>query len=199
MDHAKSYDKPAGAIAALTDRVITEAVLEHAGIVGRQVLLGRKAVITPSGYDYLRRNRVVVTRAGSPVRNDLPGVVISINCDALADSAAKVVSWSRVSVASEVEAAARAIPMAATTRVACCGGEPGIVACLVNRHRGMRAAVVNSNCSMDAIWRQMNPNVVCFSPEHWSLAAVWQLLRQFTACSPEVPASWKEVPEGVRT
>jgi len=177
----------------LNEKVVTEAVLEAANTAGRTVSLLAGAIITPSGYDYIRRNGVVLSSAVQTVTEKGIGILIAVGEARTATAAASALCWSVVDADCEVEAAENAVLSANSKPVVCCGGEPSIAACLINRDRKLRAAVVTVDTNMDLLHRTMNPHVVCMDPIGWSFTGLRNLLRRMSARTVDVPAGWKEL------
>jgi hypothetical protein len=175
--------------------VITEDVLATAQAAGRLVSLPSGAVLTPSGRDYIRKHGVRLSSAvAARQESRLRGLLITVGTVASATAAAVATGWKTDRVSVETDAVPMALQHAAEGRVIC-GGEPSIVACLLNRESGLRAAVVTKQTDLAALQTAMNPQVICFASEGWSYADVRRLLQSLK--SPlDVPAGWNERPAG---
>ena len=184
-----------GEHSTLNARVITEDALAAAGVSGRTVSIPAGAVITPSGHDYIRRHRVSVTNGAAEKSEDASGVLIVVGSCSAASSAATSARWSVIEAGCEFDAAYKA----QKTRkqlprpVICCGGQPAVVACLLNRNRELRAAVVAPDTDFVLLSESMNPHVVCMDSSGWSFAAFRRLFRQVDGSDLVAPSNWKEL------
>lgn len=178
-------------------RVISENVLITANAAGRAISLSPGAVITPSGRDYIRKNGVRMTSdVGGKTNSVVSGTVIVIG-DSSTSSAASAAGWNTVTATSEFEAAALATEKLSTGLVTTFGGEPSVVACLLNRNPVVRAAVVTRTTNLMTLTTVMNPQIVCLDSMGWSFAELLRLLRGLTLTS-MVPKHWKEITGGNR-
>lgn len=181
-------------VVRIDNKVITEEVLVKAQAGGRAVALSPAAVMTPSARDFIRRNGV---RLASRVQGSAAatnGLLIGIGSETLANSAAGAAGWKTLVTATEIEAATIAaqheVPGVVTY-----GGEPSVVACLLNRNAAMRAAVVTRSTDLVTLTAVMNPQVVCLESSGWSFGELLRLLRALST-SASVPATWKELSAG---
>lgn len=176
--------------------VITEEVLTTAQAAGRLVSLPSGAVLTPSGRDYIRKHGVRLSSAVTARPESRPqGLLVTVGTVASATAAAVATGWKTDRVSVETDAVPLALQHAANGRVICCGGEPSIVACLLNRESVLRAAVVTKQTDLAVLQTAMNPQVICLASEGWSHADVRRLLQSLK--SPlDVPAGWIERPAG---
>lgn len=182
----------------LNERVITEAVLESAGAAGRTVCLPGNAIITPSGHDYIRRNAVKVSGAATGDAPAVDSLLISIGNCAVAKAAAASAHWPYVVAGCEVDAARKAVTGLGSGAVVCCGGEPSVIACLINRDSSRRAAVVGIQTDLDRLCRAMNPGVICVESSGMSFGRLQNLLRRCSQRNADLPAGWKELTGGSR-
>lgn len=179
-------------------RVVSEDVLAKANAAGRAISLSSGAVITPSGRDYIRKNGirlasdVVGGKSGKPVG----GTFIVIGNDATT-SAASAAGWKLLTAKSEFDAAAMTAEKLTTGLVASFGGEPSVVACLLNRNPTVRAAVVTRTTNLATLTTVLNPQVVCLDSACWSFAELLRLLRGLSL-SAAIPKNWKELTGGDR-
>lgn len=187
----------------ISDRAVTEAVLEAAGAAGRTISLVRGAVLTPSGRDYLRRHKVRLAgsvlmpspaSAASPAAT--PGLLIVCGRESTARSAAAVRNWTIREVSDEFAAARAALEVVPKRRVVCAGCEPNIVACVLNRNADVRAAVLEQATGMDRLLDRFQPHVVCLQASGWSLLPLTRLLERLQRPIQQ-PAGWLEVQSGV--
>ena len=77
------------------------------------------------------------------------------------------------------------------------GGEPSIVACVLNRNPAVRAAGITRSTNLAALTSLMNPQVVCLDSTAWSFAELLRLLRGLSM-SAAIPKHWKELAGGDR-
>ncbi len=180
---------------SISSRVLSEKVLITANAAGRAISLQPGTVITPSGRDYIRKNDVRLTSdvsgTGSATRS---GVFIAIGTHATT-SAASAAGWKALTATTEFDGANLASQHAATGMVACCGGEPSVVACILNRNPAIRAAVITRATNLVTLATMMSPQVVCLDSSGWSFGDILRLLRSLAA-PPLTPAHWKEISAG---
>ncbi len=179
----------------LRDRVISEAVLSSAQAGGRTVSLPQGAVITPSGRDYIRKNRVTVSSAVGGASVGVSGLVVSLQTIATVTSAASASGWKVSSTSSIFDAAATVLKEFHAQPVVCIGSEASAVACLVNRDSRIRAAVVGRPELLAMLTSLMNPNVWCLDGAGWSFADYQKLLRS-VGRNAEKPTGWEELVAG---
>lgn len=173
-------------------RVVSENVLTSANAAGRAITLAAGAVITPSGRDYIRKNGVrLVSDVGLKNSASNGGTFISIG-DITTSSAAAAAGWKMLTAPTEFGAAALASEKLATGIVTSFGGEPSVVACLLNRNPAVRAAVVTRTTNLATLTSVMNPQVVCLDSTGWSFAELLRLLRGLSMSS-VIPKQWKEI------
>lgn len=177
---------------SIVSRVVSENVLLAANAAGRAITLVPGAVITPSGRDYIRRNGVrLASNVGQANAVSSGGTFISIG-DITTSSAAAAAGWKLFTAQTEFSAATLAIEKMATGMVTSFGGEPSVVACLLNRNPAVRAAVVTRTTNLAALTGVMNPQVVCLDSTGWSFAELLRLLRGLSMSS-VIPKQWKEI------
>ena len=182
---------------SIGSRVVSENVLITANAAGRAISLAAGAVITPSGRDYIRKNGVRLTSdVGGKSVTSIGGTFIVIG-DNSNSSAASAAGWNTLIVKSGFDAAALASEKLTSGMVASFGGEPSIVACLLNRNPAVRAAVVTRTTNLAALTSVMNPQVVCLDSTSWSFAELLRLLRGLSM-SAAIPKQWKELAGGNR-
>lgn len=194
---------PDDGVLRISDRAVTEAVLEAAGAAGRTISLVRGAVLTPSGRDYLRRHKVRLAgpllmpspaaAAASPAAT--PGLLIVCGRESTARSAATVRNWTIREVVDEFAATRAALEVLPKRRVVCVGCEPNIVACVLNRNPDMRAAVLEQATGMERLLDRLQPHVVCLQTSGWSLLPLTRLLERLQRPIQQ-PAGWLEVQTG---
>ena len=178
-------------------RVVSENVLITANAAGRAISLSPGAVITPSGRDYIRKNAVrMASDVGGKNNGAVSGTFIVIGGSSTS-SAASAAGWKTVTATTEFEAATLASEKLTTGLVTSFGGEPSVVACLLNRNPAVRCAVVTRTTNLMTLSSVMNPQVVCLDSTGWSFAELLRLLRGLTLSS-MVPKHWKELTGGNR-
>ena len=193
-----SSDTTTAPVAVLQQKVITEDTLAAAGAAGHSLAIPQGAIITPSGHDYIRRHAVSISSGLPSAEATTTGSLISVGDCSTAASAASAVHWNIVVAGCEFEAAAEAEKVAASHPVACCGRQPSITACVMNRNTNLRAAVVTQSTDMDLLVSAMNPQVICLDANGWTFTELRRLFQQMTTASSETPAGWKELAGGVR-
>ena len=186
---------PTEQIISISSRVLSEKVLVTANAAGRAISLQPGTVITPSGRDYIRKNGVRLTSDVSGTGSaSLSGVFIAVGTHATT-SAASAAGWKALTASTEFDAASLASQHAAAGIVACCGGEPSVVACILNRNPAIRAAVITRATNLVTLITVMSPQVVCLDSSSWSFGDILRLLRSL-AVPPCRPAQWKEISAG---
>ena len=183
----------------ITGKVITHDVLSSANAAGRQIILQQGAVITPSGRDYIRKHAVRISSQARTASAPGAGLVIGIGSTTASQiTAAAAAGWKTLAVASEVAAAEAALSSLSQGIVVCCGGEPSVVCCMLNRNPAVRAALVTRNTNLAALTTVMNPQVICLDSAGWSFGETLKLLRVLagTAGTGAVPKDWQELTAG---
>ena len=185
----------AGITINISSRVLSEKVLVTANAAGRAISLQPGTVMTPSGRDYIRKNGVRLTSdvsgSGSASQS---GTFVAIGTHTTT-SAAAAAGWKAITASAEFDAASLASQHAATGIVVCCGGEPSVVACLLNRNPAVRAAVISRTTNLVTLITVMSPQVVCLDSSGWSFGDILRLLRSL-GTPPLTPANWKEIAAG---
>ena len=176
-------------------KVITEDNLAAAGAAGQKISVPAGAIITPSGHDYIRRHAVTISSNLPVDRIAATGLVIIVgNCSA-AVTAAETAKWSTVSATCEFDAARQA-QSKILQPVVCCGGEPSITACLLNRDTKLRSAIVTQKTDIGQLNSVMNPQVICLDSSGWTVTELLRLFRQMSAIDRTTPANWQEIAGG---
>ncbi|MBL8808765.1 MAG: hypothetical protein JNM43_01200 [Planctomycetaceae bacterium] len=179
----------------IRERVISESVLVTAQAAGRTVSLLQGAVITPSGRDYIRKNRVTLSSGVGSAAVSVTGLVISLRAAATVSAAASATGWKTASTESVFAAAGTVIREFQTQPVVCIGDDSSVVACLVNRDTRVRAAVIGRPELVTTLTSVMNPNVWCIDGAGWSFADYQRLLRS-VGRNAEKPTGWEEIAAG---
>jgi hypothetical protein len=173
-------------------RVITGDVLTAARAGGRTITVPAGAVFTPTGRDFIRKHQVRIASASSGGQQAATGgFLITIGPLSTCCTAAQAAGWKTEVVGDEHAAAALAATKLQSGVVACCGGEPSIVACLLNRNPATRAAVITRNTNLQTLSAVMSPQVVCLESSGWSFGELLKLMRLLTAGSQ--PRGWREL------
>jgi hypothetical protein len=177
-------------------RVVSEAILDAAKAAGRSISLQSGAIVTPSGRDFIRRHNVTI--AGSPAAKTTvatTGSFIAVGSLPTCQSAASAAGWKVIAAGSEFEAAEIARKTLKSGLVISCGGEPSVVACLLNRSSEVRAAVITKATNLLTLTTVMSPHVVCLDASGWSFGDILKLLRSLAVVS-QTPTTWNELPAG---
>jgi len=182
---------------SINNRVVSENVLKVANAAGRTILLQPGTVITPSGRDFIRKNGVRLTSIVAGTSSVVAGGTFITVGDGTTSSAATAAGWKTLTAPSENAAAGLASETLATGMVASFGGEPSVVACLLNRNPAVRAAVVTRTTDFSKLTSVMNPQVICLDSLGWSFAELLRLLRGISMSS-MVPKHWQELTGGYR-
>ena len=178
----------------LSQRVITEDVLAEQIAPGATVVVPTDAVLTPSGRDYIRRHRIVISSVPSvAVSGSFGGLVLVVGDMNSMSSAAKSAGWAIDSVAGNFDAANLIAQKDAEQRTVCCSDQPSVIACLVNRNTQRRAAVVTSETCLSGLLNDMNPDTVCLSVKGWSFIELRRMLKKLSGNGGALPAGWKEL------
>jgi len=182
----------------ISSRVVSENVLLEAQASGRSISIEQGAIITPSGRDFIRRNNVrVSSQIGGRSAGAMTGTLITVGANSIVQSAASTAGWKALTASTEFEAASLASANLINGRVVCSGGEPSLLACLLNRNNAVRAAVVTRGTHLATLTAVMNPQIVCLDSSAWSFGDVLKLLRGLSAAdSVFVPANWRELTAG---
>lgn len=181
-------------VVRIDNKVITEEVLVKARAAGRAVALSPAAVMTPSARDFIRRNDVRLASRAQGSAAATSGLLIGIGSETLAFSAAGAAGWKTLATASEIDAAT-IVSRQEVPAIVTCGGEPSVVACLLNRNPAMRAAVITRSTNLVTLATVMNPQVVCLESFGWSFGELLRTLRSLST-SGLVPTTWKELSAG---
>ncbi len=196
LSDAQKPDPLTAAPVVISGHVISEHVLASANVAGKQIVISPGAVFTPSGRDFVRKNGVrLSSKLAGQSEMAGSGLLVLIGNAPTATAAAASVGWKVETAKTEHEAATIAESHLQKQVVACMGGEPSLVACLLNRNPSVRAAVVTKNTSMAVLGKSMNPHVVCFESAGWSFAETMRLLKSLRKSS-AAPAGWMELRAG---
>ncbi len=173
-------------------KVVSEDVLVAARATGKAITLQPGAIITPSGKDFIRKNGITV--AGSALSKPAiasTGTFIVVGSNSVCQSAASAAGWKIAAVSGEHDAALAASQSLKGGITVTCGGEPSVVACLLNRNQDVRAAVITKATNLNTLTTVMSPHVVCLDSSGWSFGDILKLLRSLSAAN--WPQGWKEI------
>ncbi len=173
-------------------KVVSEDILVAARAAGRTIVLQAGAIVTPSGKDYIRKNDITV--AGSALNKPVTvstGTFIVIGSNSTCQSAASATGWKTSAVSNEHDAALAASQSLKNGITVTCGGEPSVVACLLNRNPDVRAAVITKATNLLTLTTVMSPQVICLDSSGWSFGDILKLLRSLSAANR--PQGWKEI------
>lgn len=180
----------------ITGRVISENVLIAANAAGRAISLQSGAVITPSGREFIRKNNVRMTsQVGGKSTPSAAGTFIAVGPNTGIHAASVAAGWKTIAAVTEFDAASVAAENLGVGIITCCGGEPSVVACLLNRNPAVRAAVISRTTNLVTLITVMSPQVVCLDSSGWSFGDILRLLRSLAAPS-STPGHWKEISGG---
>lgn len=186
-------------------KVITADCLKHNLIGNTQILIGSNSIITPSARDVLRERNIDWSRATAKTSVNSGGARWSV---AVIDSTAAVeaamtdlekrteVCWQRQSggdVRSTVTRLLSDCELDNTDGTVVITREPELAACLANRHRRVRAAVVRDVQHVKNIRQQIAANLFCLDANRLTFIEIRNLL---TAISngpvPKIPDEWSD-------
>jgi len=177
----------------LSRPVITADLLNEQVKPGQAVCIGPKSLLTPSAKDWLRQHQVDwqrgSTRGGDPSSPVMRGQLLLSAITPTARGAADIVfrslpHWQRqiVGDANEAaEAAVRALTAAECDRVLLTSSNADLVACLANRSRTVRAAVVTSAEHVRRLEACLSPNLWIVDPAGRSLMELRNIFRSCVA------------------
>ena len=189
----------------LTEKVITQELLERRLQNARQLVLGPTSILTPSARDFLRSRHVECNRqaAGQSTgrqKSRWKAIVVQSN-----SALSRVLNdlqesdrsgWCRESADctnSAVKAALSALGGAEVDGVVVFAGQGALVACLANRDGQVRAAVVNDVSSINQAKSLMGANLVVVNAAGKSYYELRSLLRTLVdGDAPRPPAGWME-------
>lgn len=179
----------------LTDAVITADVLAEKITNGSQVVVGERAIVTPSARDWLRHNKVELihgaaaasTEAMAAIDTRSDKLVITHSMGQTIDRVLEDASrqsnggWNQKNVESASEAAKKAIGefrRESSRLIVVLTSEPAVVACLANRNEKVRAAVVVDAAAVARVKSGLDGNVFVIDPAGRSFFELRNILRQ---------------------
>lgn len=192
--------KTPGAI-VLTEKVITAELLEKEQSRGGRIVVGAKAIITPSARDYLKQNRIELSREttgrttkveSSVAKWKLIVVTGPKNLNSVLDETA----WSRELAGCDVDAVDRAVSSicrADAAGVVVLTSKPETVACRANRNSKVRGAAVENISRLRKVRAEIGANLLCINPADRSQFDLRNILREAAAGgAPTAPKGWRD-------
>lgn len=194
------------AVVELMGAVITAETLQETVQVGHPLRIGLRSVLTPSARDWLQTNRIAWSRME-------PNAAASVNpASQQANRWRLIVQTLTPAVKSLSEGLSRqtdvwkiqavgqfseAATMATTTAnhaehdgVVVLSDHAEVIACLANRNKQVRAAVIADRKQLELAVQRLGVNVVCINPIGRSYVEMRNLLRDCTANKPSAPIGW---------
>ena len=194
---------PAAAKAAtsltLSATVITGELLAEQAKGAKSLIVGKRAIITPSAHDYLRKHNIAWSRADatSKAASSAPRWRVYVStATAGIDTAIEHANRQGVSLIREwsgttADAVKQAVASLARAEIAgavILTAEPARAACAANRHHALRAAELNNTAQLASLREQLGPNVYCIDPRGRSPFELRNLLQHAAAYAPQMPA-----------
>lgn len=181
----------------IDEPVITAAVLEKQVADNTPIVIGPRAIITPSARDYIRHNNIILSRGeqpSQPTQNKNQTIwraFVVQSTDAVTQALGT--TWQSALANSTPDAAGAAIDAicrAEADGVVVFADAADAVACLANRNDRVRAAAVRDMNDIDNLKQQLGPNVWVIRPSGRSFIELRNLLRGLSANKPVLPAGW---------
>ena len=182
--------------------IITADVLEQSVRPGQPLRIGRNSILTPSARDWLNAKRMSWTRqdksgnaaAGPRGKWQIVLQTVTPTVRSLQDGLRRLADgWKIELVGQPLEAAVLATHLISTAE---CEGvvifteQAELIACKVNRHERVRAAVMQNGKQWEHVMRTLSANVVCISPVGRTFIELRNLLRDCAATRPRPPAGF---------
>jgi len=179
----------------LTDSVITADVLAEKVAGQKHVVVGERAIVTPSARDWVRHNKVALihvktaasTEAQASVKEKSDKLVITHSAgqtiDRVLEDAGRQTNggWNRKNVESADEAAKKAIGelrRESSRVIVVLTSEPEVAACLANRNEQVKAAVVADAAAVARVKFGLDGNVFVVDPAGRSFFELRNILRR---------------------
>ena len=188
-----------------TQSVITADCLERNLNGNTRILIGSNSIITPSARDVLRERNIDWSRADAKTSADADRARWTV---AVVDSTPAVeaaitdqterggVCWQRQSGGDARAALTRLLSdceLDNSDGTVVITREPELAACLANRHRRVRAAVVRDVQHVKNIRQQIGANWFCLDANRLSFIEIRNLLTEISnGPVPKVPHEWSE-------
>lgn len=186
-----------GSALVLDEAVLTEALLEDRLNGHREIVVGKRTILTPTARDFLRKRDVVVSRR-SPADRSKSGssmLPLAIVCSksATATSAVGASNCSRVEHDCWRDATRAAVDHVRSTKSGAIvlTEKDAAVGCLANRNAHVRAAVVDDAHGVRSAREMIGPNVLVVDPTGKSFVTLREILREFSAERITVPNGWE--------
>ena len=179
----------------LTDSVITADVLAEKVTGQKRVVVGERAIVTPSARDWILHNKVALihektaasTAAPDSVKEKSDKLVITHSTgqtiDRVLEDAGRQTNggWNRKNVESADEAAKKAIGelrRESSRVIVVLTSEPEVAACLANRNEQVKAAVVGDTAAVARVKSELDGNVFVVDPAGRSFFELRNILRR---------------------
>ncbi len=190
--------------ATFDDKVVTAELLEQKARGLKEIQIAASAVLTPSARDFLAHHDIRFTRQTDSSNSETNGAhwrailvqstpaVINALDDLKRTSGIKVSQESAVDTSDAVERAASVLCRAEAHGVLVLADASQAIACLANRFKKVRAAVIDNAAMATTAKQQLSANLYCVSPSGKSFIELRNLLRQATRGGiPQPPAGWQ--------
>lgn len=173
----------------LSENVITADLLAETSVGKSVVEVSSQAIVTPSARDWLKQNRIELTRrpdAETSTNNQKPDWLLVVQTTGAAveivlDDAGRSGAPGSLRESASDAASAAKLAIAAVERGGKCvvfSAEPEIVACLANRNEKVRAAVVADAAAVDRVKSGLDGNAFVVDPTGRSFFELRNLLRR---------------------
>lgn len=169
--------------------IVTEETLEASVNGHSAVEVGERAIVTPTGRDWLRRRKVELLRGKSSatsvaaVKADVESLVIvqtsSEAVERVLDHFTSTAGWRQERVGSRdaaIRLATDATRRSDSSQVVVFSAEPEAIACEANRNANVRAAVINDTACVGRVKKSMQGNLFAIAPGERSFFELRYLL-----------------------
>jgi hypothetical protein len=180
-----------GQATQLADSIITADVLAENAAGRKKVVVGARAIVTPSARDWLRHNKVeliqgaTATTASAEMKSDKLVITHSASqtIHRVLEDAGRPSNggWNRDSVESAEDAAKKTIGelrRESSRVIVVLTSEPEVVACLANRNEKVKAAVVADAATVARVKSGLGGNVFVIDPSGRSFFELRIMLKQ---------------------
>jgi len=177
----------------LAESVITADVLAEKSAGRKNIVVGPRAIVTPSARDWLRHNKVeliygaTATTASAEMKSSKLVITHSVSqtIDRVLEDAGRQSNggWNRKSVESAGDAAQKVIGelrRESSRVIVVLTSEPEVVACLANRNEKVKAAVVADAAVVARVKSGLDGNVFVVDPTGRSFFELRNMLRQIS-------------------
>jgi hypothetical protein len=173
----------------ISAQIVTQALLAE-GINGStKVRIGPKAIVTPSGLDFVRQRGIEIIREPAAAIAKTAARWQVIVTTPHSNIAPAVESLKQYGIVCDLrlsglpgEAATQAISAICrgdAAKVVIFTAEPELVACLANRNERIRAAAIGDAAALARTQRELKPNVLALDPSDKSVHELRTLLKIF--------------------